>query len=309
MFGICFRNRLRGMAIVSFAATTACVSDGAARVEPLMAGMDAGGETRDACIVAQPGAGRGKVDLSGRPGSINLDCYKFIGGEQLAYIEARADDQPSQTARRRLAAVLLNQSDAICTSEKGRMFKRQAEINGYLSIATTGLSTVSSIVSGELAKSILSGGAAFTSASRDHINTYAFYNQMIPTLTKAMDDARQQKAKDINGLLEHGNYTVDQMIRDVNLYHQLCSFTSAMQIVLDAVNNREKAQQILKMNEIDTALITLRAQANAQGEDQSRMEGLRSNIARLEKAKVDQLIGPVSTDEGEVKPESDVDPE
>ena len=207
--------------------------------------------------------------------------------------------------RNRLAHILLAQSDAICTSEKGLMFKRQAEVNGYLSIAATALSTVSSIVTGDQAKSILSGGAAISSASRDHINTYAFYNQMMPALTKAIDNARTSKMTYLKSRLDDpiDKYSVDAMIYDVNAYHQLCSFTTAIQEVDDAVSKKQAYQAILLRANLETARLKLESErlsiAAAAAKDPSLKPQLDDIDARLKAIRKEDMetLG-VPSDEG-----------
>jgi hypothetical protein len=167
-----------------------CFSAGAARVEPVTMAVYPNKTLHTATGNCAEKRLPKDVDADGtmpddrRPGAIDLSCFQFPEDSttNVSTTTAYARAVTSKDDRNRLTAILLKQSDDVCTSEKALLLKRQAEVNGWLSIATTGLSTASTIFTGELAKSILSGGAAWTSGSRDHINTHVYRNQIIQTI-------------------------------------------------------------------------------------------------------------------------------
>ncbi|MEA3543169.1 MAG: hypothetical protein U9R77_13770 [Pseudomonadota bacterium] len=262
---------------------SACAGAGGARVEPVTMAVY---PDRDGCrTLREPDVHAGKpkpTAADSRPGAIDLSCFTFPGSGQTAYVTAAGSD----TARNRLAAVLLKQADDVCTSEKALLLKRQAEVNGWMSILTTGLSTTSTIVSGDLAKSILSGGAAITSGSRDHVNTHVYRNQIIQTITKAIDTERTRLHDLIVPHLKQDitTYNVDEMIREVNAYHQACSFGTGLQIVMDSVEKREafnRAAQVQSINDELRALETDRRTGIAGAGTDARIETLLDERMRL----------------------------
>ncbi|WP_239804892.1 hypothetical protein [Croceicoccus hydrothermalis] len=114
---------------------------------------------------------------------------RFIGDgveDKLAYRQAAEDN----VARDRLANILIDRSNAICQSELALLMQNQAEVGGWLGIATTGLATASTVVTGDLAKSILSGGAAFTSGSADQISSFAYKDTLIEVINTAIREKR-----------------------------------------------------------------------------------------------------------------------
>jgi len=177
-------------------------------------------------------AGLGGVS---RRDAIDLTCFSLPGQTGIAYSAAAA--RPAD--RNRLEAALLKHSDDICVLEKGRMVANESATNASLSIATTALSTVSTIVGGELAKSILSGGAAITSGTQDHINANFYRNQIVQAITRAIDGRRSAILTEIVAKRQLNNdvYSVDEMIRLVNTYYQACSFEHGLQVLLEASVN------------------------------------------------------------------------
>ena len=254
---------LPAICCVSLAALAACTSGGAARVEPShVAVYD---KTRS-CEVDRPEAPGLAVkfkdsetrDARRRPGSIDLSCFRFKKSDPQG--KAYADAEKTKVGRNRLANAIIMQSDSVCGVEKALMLERQAEVNGWLSIAATGLSVTSSIVTGDLASNILAGGSAFASASRDHVNAHVYRNQIIQTITSAIDGKRALKLTEIEQNLakETGDYSIDQAIREINQYHQLCSFGVGLQTVMEAVEKQQQFEETLKIYAMEQELDRLR---------------------------------------------------
>jgi len=176
-----------------------------------------------------------KIAGDRRLGAIDLDCLYFPGQtDKLAYQKA-AD---SKGARNRLAAILIKQSDDVCTLELGRLTANQATVNAGLGIATTAFGTAGSIVTGQLAGNILAGLASGTNATRDHLNAEVYRNALSTAVTRAITDERSKQRGTLiqNFVKDKDVYTVDQMIMDVNRYHQVCSFFTGLQLVVKAVD-------------------------------------------------------------------------
>lgn len=185
--------------------------------------------------------------------AINLDCFYFpeslrvpnpAGGTSPvppipAYDLAAMPGPNMLWYRNRLAAILATHSDEVCTKELGDISAREAISNTLLGTITSTLSTVSSIVTGTKLKSWLSGGAAISSATRDHINAEVFRNVLSNAMAKAIENSRATQMTAIKTALTDDNtenYTIDDAIRDINRYHQTCSFYNGLVLVVDAVN-------------------------------------------------------------------------
>lgn len=170
---------------------------------------------------------------------INLDCFRFPeqrGSGEIAYVKAATDT--TFEARNRLASILMKHSDDICVKEMGDVSAREAIANTALGTATSALSGLGAIVTGERIKSWLAGAAGFTNATRDHINAEVFRNILASALAKAVQNDRDARRKKIEGFFKTGKdkYSVDQMVADVNRYHQSCSFYNGLVMLVDAVN-------------------------------------------------------------------------
>jgi hypothetical protein len=239
-------------------------------------------------------------------GAINLDCFRFPGSgaeagtayQQAAAPPVGSDDSPQRYARNRLAAVLMKHADDVCVLEKGRIVGREGALNFGLGTATTALSTAASVVSGELAKSILAGGAAFTSSTRAHASESFYRNQVTQAINAAMDGEREK----VRGQIETGrkssvaDFTVDEMIRLVNQYHQACSYERGLQLLVKAAVNQEGFNSIAATraaaNQATTAAFRKQAAERelATATDPDRRKYLQEQIKKFD-AQIDGVTG------------------
>ena len=297
--------------------TAGCIDGGKARVEPSNV---ASYYRENECEVDRPGdpAPFRNSESRRRPGAIDLSCFRFPDQRRVELRQVRTRDSQAQAApaeagndtaerslgatayeaavkteidRDRLVYALIGQADNICTIEKSLMMEWQAAVNGYLSIATTGLSTASTIVTGELASNILSGGAALTSGSRDHVNTHVYRNQIIQTITSAIDSERSTTLSDIQQRLVQKveQYSIDEAIRDVNAYHQLCSFGTGLQVVMQAVEAKEENDKSLRLNAIDEQIEYL--SGRAENLVDSAKLAVEADIRALERERIRLVTG------------------
>lgn len=191
-----------------------------------------------------------------RVGAIDLDCFVFPEADGVEYADdggkprryrvrdrsllAYSQATVSPDARNRLTSILVKQSDDICVQELGRLTANEATTNATLSILGTGFSTAASIVSGELAKSILAGASSVASASRDHINVHVYRNTIAQAVSQVIAAERRTMLGDIQK--RYGDQTtqwsIDDAIRDVNAYHAQCSFYKGLELLLKAADDR-----------------------------------------------------------------------
>lgn len=246
---------------------------------------------------------RGPAD--NHTGAVPLNCFNFPTDATNAYSTAAEPQgkaynaavgqaktgQEARYARNRLASILMKQSDDVCTVEMGRLVSRDAMVNTGLSIGDSGLSAAATVATGQMAKSILSGGAGLLNSSRESVNANVYRNIMSTAVAKAIENERGQLRKDILTHFDSStvSYPVDEMVMDVNRYHQSCSFYHGLGLVLDAVSRS-------KLTESDSYVQISGEIANIDAElrdDRERIKGLAKKSA--EYAALDKEIGTLVT--------------
>lgn len=192
-------------------------------------------------------------------GAINLDCFNLPDQTDATAYKKSAGEKDG-TFRNRLASILMKQSDDVCTLELGRLTANEATVNTTLSILATSFATTSTIITGKTAKSILSGLAATSSASRGHINAEVYRNTLSTAVGRAirLDRDRQKALLLANFVKTNKVYSVDQMVMDVNAYHQTCSFYYGLSLVVQAVD-RTKFDELDRRRSMGTAIEDLDA--------------------------------------------------
>lgn len=198
--------------------------------------------------------------------AIDLDCFTFQAppgdvkptAYDGAYDGRVAIDESKHTAyslaksdakyRNRLESVLLSQADAICEKEKGHIFANEAGIGVAFDTLASGFSGAATIVTGEQAKSILSGLAGLSTATRSHVTANIYKNQIVPAITNVMDAERTRLLTEIIALrnVKIEDYSADDMVRRVNRYNQACSFQFGIQLLLQASENKAGTDAIIR---------------------------------------------------------------
>ncbi len=182
-----------------------------------------------------------------------------------AYDLAVADKR----ARNRLTAILLNKAGEICEKDQASITANQSALDGFLTVLTTGLASAGSLVTGERANAILAGTAAFVSGSRDNISAAVYRNQLAPAITAASAAERKRLLERIEARRNDSivDYSVDDMIRSVNEYHQACSFYKGVELALttatkypalEAYATRQQALNDIKL--LETQLTAAKSQ-------------------------------------------------
>ena len=221
--------------------------------------------------------------------SINIDCFKFQktdGDTAYKMATSVADPDVRLSARNRLEAVLLTHADTICEMEKGNLYANRAIATSSLDFLSSGFSITSSIVGGDLAKSILSGLSGLSTATRTNVDANIYQNQIVPAVTKVMDAERSKilttmQAKRTSSVAD---YPADEMIRMANSYHQACSFQKGMELLLDAAVNKEGVDRIIES-------INLRAANKLLEEEYARLENFSGQEAEEARANIVKKMG------------------
>lgn len=235
-------------------------------------------------------------------GSVNLDCFTFPGEtdpKKTAYQLATQPNVAQATiARNRLAAFLMIAADNVCVREKGHIVGREAALNFGLSSATSALSGAAAIVTGNLAKSILAGGAGLANAVRGHANESFYRNQVTQAITASMDSERDRVAQIIQNKHDLGTdkFTADEMIQLVNEYHQACSFEHGLQLLVKAAVNQRGIDVIVAQRNSASAVSALDDELRGVNEElktritDDRKAELAARRSKIEQAR-DALLG------------------
>lgn len=192
--------------------------------------------------------------------SINLDCFKFDPKDtDTAYrfatvtsINGGTTDnerlESQRQNRNRLGFALMGHADLLCEREKGAIYGARAATSSLLDFGSSSFSIASTIVGGEQAKSILSGLAGLSTATRTNIDSNVYQNQLTSAITKMMDTERSAITQKINSRRNEkiSTFSADEMIVMVNSYHQACSFQRGIELLLDAAVNKEGVDQIVR---------------------------------------------------------------
>jgi hypothetical protein len=188
-------------------------------------------------------------------------------------------------ARNRLNAILVKHADDVCVLEKGRLVATESSVNFLLSFLTQAFSGASTIVQGELAKSILSGVATLSSGTQSNVNATFYRNQLIQAINKTLDSERQRIMTQLiaNRSLDIDAYTVDEMIVAANSYHQACSFERGLQVLLDAALDRSGADAVLANRSREAAIAELTQYIGSVDREIAKLEtAADANKAALE---------------------------
>jgi hypothetical protein len=247
------------------------------RIDPrTVASYEPRGATPAAGAAANTDCYTARYDGDANAGVVDLTCARFPGDDDgpTAYALATGatlydpahmplQGEPLETARRqfrnRLGAMLMKHSDDVCTASIGRAANNEAVSNAVLNTLTTTLASVASIVTGQEAQRILGAGAAISSGTRDHLNAAIFRNVLVSAVSRAIRDERTGISRSIDeGMTKPiTDYNADTMIRDINRYHQSCSFIRGLELVVRAVDRTatsDRTEQIQRYNDAITAL-------------------------------------------------------
>jgi hypothetical protein len=226
-------------------------------------------------------------------GAIDLDCFRFPGETSTAltaYRQAAGADANSKLARNRMISILMSHSDQVCTRELGRMSAVEAATNSSLSIASSALSTLATIVTGERANAILSGGSTFFGATRDHIRAEVYRTQMAPVVSSAIVQERNRLRESIERRFadDAATWSIDQGIRAVNEYHQTCSFYRGLELVTLATAQRTELESRSRLLAVETRIGELEALKSRNATEEALLTRLRAERIRL----TTDVVGP-----------------
>lgn len=170
-------------------------------------------------------------------GAFHVKCMPLVNGEGTE-VNAYTASVANPVMRNRMADALMKKSDDICIVEMGRLTGNEAMVNTIFSTATSALAAIGSVVNGEMAKAIFSAGAGLTNSTRDHFRAEVYRNFVSYQVVKAIRLERTKIAGDIERRYgdKIGDWSAEAMIRRVNQYHHLCSFSVGLSLIDVAVS-------------------------------------------------------------------------
>lgn len=158
---------------------------------------------------------------------IDLATFKFPEKkndccEKTAYAEAATD----AGARNRLMAILQERSDRIYEVHIADVLATQAETNLALDIGALTTASLAAVLEPKATKTALATAAAILTGSQSALNERIYFKLLAPRIIRETAEARQAVlfTMQTNRLQPITVYTVDDMLRDLERYHQRGSF-------------------------------------------------------------------------------------
>lgn len=154
--------------------------------------------------------------------AIDLDTGKLPGTN----VTAAMLGTTSEIGRNRVCEYMIYLSDQICGKHKAEIYANAAALQTGFSGLGTILGGLGAIVTGETATRALAGSAGIASGLGSNINENIYGNFLAPAIVAQIDRQRDAKLLEIRSLETKplAQYPFDAMVRDVNAYHESCSF-------------------------------------------------------------------------------------
>ena len=176
---------------------------------------------------------------------INPRVYKADPSDiNSLYKDAKQYSNPEEAkkaknARNLLQSRMLSLSDRVTEEHLSSIFATEDASNVGLGIATVALSSIGTAVASASAKTGLSAAASISEGSRSIINEEVFSNAFAPAISKAIRATR--KAESLRLEIKRRDksieeYTVEDAIHDVVIYHQMGSFYHGLELVQKATH-------------------------------------------------------------------------
>lgn len=146
---------------------------------------------------------------------------------QTAYAQAVT----CQTARNRLQAILLQRSDRLFEVHKGKIIAVSNNVNGSLDLASTVTSGIAPLFPVKSTVDALAVSASLLNQASVIFNNRAYAGLLLPKILGAMIAGREELLVAMTTRSEEDTtaYTVDDMVRLVNMYHQRGSILYGIQ--------------------------------------------------------------------------------
>lgn len=231
--------------VCSFVLSSCAVFEKQARVEPVFIIDVADKLCKDYVWKSDAhNQGSGKAGGAGENKNTNRSNVGQQFYNDLCIIQSGENNSGGLDRERRNSYImsLVALADNICMEELAQLSGNQRGTNAILSILNTGLSTASTIVTGDGAHKILSGSATAIGASRDHINAEVYKNSFSRVVTKVIQEDRVKYLGKVLKKLQQKKeiYSLAAAIRDVNAYHHRCSYFHGLELITAVVSDPDR---------------------------------------------------------------------
>jgi hypothetical protein len=146
-----------------------------------------------------------------------------------------------EAARNIIASRVMLASDNMCNGHKADIVANQSVANTAFGSLTNIFSGLGTFVGGAATKAGLAAGAALSNGSRSLVNEEIYYKAFAVAIVRAINQDREPVGVKIVQRLHDekvATYPIDDVLRDLQKYHESCSFTNGLRIVAEAVDKR-----------------------------------------------------------------------
>jgi hypothetical protein len=199
---------------------------------------------------------------------IDLDKFRFLETDaETAYVAAVEDKSKDGSMRDRLRAALVAHSERVCAEVQAQIVGTNDLLNFSLGELTTVLAGAGALVTGSTAAKLLSGSAAVTNATRSNVNEVFYQNALKTAIIRRMNELRAAQLKVLYAPEKAGlpvtKYSTEEMILDLERYHNLCSFYAGMTGLTDEDSTITPKAVRAFLDEVNDIVATTRPKSTA----------------------------------------------
>ncbi|HEV7241844.1 MAG TPA: hypothetical protein VGQ36_21615 [Thermoanaerobaculia bacterium] len=177
---------------------------------------------------------------------IDIATFKLPGGANLAYADASKDNTvATRLARNRFQSALMDASDRKCEVHRAAVMSTASSVNlglGWLSAAFAGASP---LIVPTLTKNVFAAAAGLATTSRSLVNEEVYKQLLVTSILQAIESERDGVAADIERkrALLPNDYSVDDALRDAQIFHSKCSFYIGLVALSEAVEEKANCEE------------------------------------------------------------------
>ncbi len=217
----------------------------------------------------------------------NVPAYRKV---LAASVNPGPTDNPKQM-RNNLQDLIIRRSDVVCHVHQGSILANSASLNFGFDLANNVLSSLSAVFTPVTTKTALSASSAIVGFGGTGIKAEFYQNLFASAIVGEIDKAR---AKKLESMADHRtqsimDYSMDQAINEVAMYHHLCSFYEGVVAL-----TKDDKPDVMTRAQIDNEIDALRAEnaklrLTAIGLDSGRV--LDASIQQIDKDAANSQMG------------------
>ncbi|MFY7864660.1 hypothetical protein [Roseateles sp.] len=203
--------------------------------------------------------------------------------------DAEFSGQEKQSARRELAAIMLDLSDRACALHKTTIYSNSATVNLVGGVSTIVLSGYAAVAKNAVYAANAAAGATATAAIQAKVSQEVYQAQLGSAIANAIDYLRAQELVQVNAVINKPEATVSEVVSSINRYHQKCSLVDGVAELSRALEgqraNTARQQDLDRKavrQELKAWMDQLEVQANALAKDSPEEQALRRRLTALQ---------------------------